>query len=283
LNMKAGEFRDVLYEKDDDTGIVVVTMNTPKRKNAISSITGLELWWAADIFEKDDTALAMIITGAKDPDIDDPAKEAFSSGGFFSPDVTESIGEDVLDQLDPKDIAAKRLVEKMWYIDKPVIAAINGLAIGMGFTMPLSCADLIYMSEHAWIRLPFVRLNILPELASTFILPRLVGMQKAKEIMYFGEDITAEKAYELGLVNKVIRHDELLPYAKAAALKLIPPNGPGMAVRLTKRALHRQLCSDISRALDEENIGLNQAFKSEDFIEAVTARIQKREPVYKGR
>jgi len=281
--MKAGEFRDVLYEKDDDTGIVVVTMNTPKRKNAISSITGLELWWAADIFEKDDTALAMIITGAKDPDIDDPAKEAFSSGGFFSPDVTESIGEDVLDQLDPKDIAAKRLVEKMWYIDKPVIAAINGLAIGMGFTMPLSCADLIYMSEHAWIRLPFVRLNILPELASTFILPRLVGMQKAKEIMYFGEDITAEKAYELGLVNKVIRHDELLPYAKAAALKLIPPNGPGMAVRLTKRALHRQLCSDISRALDEENIGLNQAFKSEDFIEAVTARIQKREPVYKGR
>ncbi len=281
--MKAGEFRDILYEKDDDTGIVVVTMNTPKRKNAISSITGLELWWAADIFEKDDTALAMIITGAKDPDIDDPAKEAFSSGGFFSQDVTESIGEYVLDQLDPKDIAAKRLVEKMWYIDKPVIAAINGLAIGMGFTMPLSCADLIYISEHAWIRLPFVRLNILPELASTFILPRLVGMQKAKEIMYFGEDITAEKAYELGLVNKVIRHDELLPYAKAAALKLIPPNGPGMAVRLTKRALHRQLCSDISRALDEENIGLNQAFKSEDFIEAVTARIQKREPVYKGR
>jgi len=281
--MKAGEFRDILYEKDDDTGIVVVTMNTPKRKNAISSITGLELWWAADIFEKDDTALAMIITGAKDPDIDDPAKEAFSSGGFFSPDVTEGISEDVLDQFDPKDIAAKRLVEKMWYIDKPVIAAINGLAIGMGFTMPLSCADLIYISEHAWIRLPFVRLNILPELASTFILPRLVGMQKAKEIMYFGEDITAEKAYELGLVNKVIRHDELLPYAKAAALKLIPPNGPGMAVRLTKRALHRQLCSDISRALDEENIGLNQAFKSEDFIEAVTARIQKREPVYKGR
>ena len=280
--MKADKFKEILYEKDDETGIVTVTLNTPKRKNAISGVTGIELWWAADIFQKDDSALAMIMTGAKDPDNSDPTKEAFSSGGYFTPNAAD-IDEDILDQIDPTDIAAKRLTEKMWYIDKPVIAAIKGLAIGMGFTMPLSCADLIYMSEHAWIRLPFVRLGILPELASTFLLPRLVGMQRAKEIMYFGEDIPADKAFQIGLVNKVTRHDELLFHAKEAALKLIPPNGPGAAVKLTKRALHRQLCGDISRALDEENIGLNIAFKSEDFAEGVMARIQKRPPVYKGR
>jgi enoyl-CoA hydratase/carnithine racemase len=279
--MKADEFTEILYEKDD-TGIVTVTLNTPKRKNAISGVTGIELWWAAHLFQKDDTAHAMIMTGAKDPDNNDPAREAFSSGGYFTPDAAD-IDENIIDQIDPTDIAAKRLCEKMWYIDKPVIAAINGLSIGMGFTMPLSCADLIYMSEHAWIRLPFVRIGILPELASTFLLPRLVGMQRAKEIMFLGEDIPAAKACEMGLANKVLPHDDLLPFAKETALKLIPPNGPGMAVKLTKQALHRQLCGDITRALDEENVGLNIAFKSEDFVEGVMARIQKRSPVYKGR
>jgi enoyl-CoA hydratase/carnithine racemase len=280
--MKPKDFSEILYQKDERTGIVTVTLNAPKRKNAIGGVMGIELWWAAHIFQKDDTALAMIMTGAKDPDNPDPAKEAFSSGGYFTPNAA-AIDESILDQVDPTDIAAKRLTEKMWYIDKPVIAAINGLAIGMGFTLPLSCADLIYMSEHAWIRLPFVRLGILPELASTFLLPRLLGMQRAKEIMFFGEDIPAQKACEIGLINKVVPHDQLLSYAKEAALKLIPPNGPGAAVKLTKRALHRQLCGNITRALDEENAGLNIAFKSEDFTEGVMARIQKRSPVYKGR
>lgn len=281
--MKIEEFKDILYEKDDETGIVMLTMNTPKRKNAMSPYTLLEFWWAADIFEKDESAYAMIITGAKNPQNDDPTKEAFSSGGYFNPNATEGVSEDLLNQIDQTDIAQKKLVIKMWYVDKPIIAAINGLAIGGGFTLPLSCADLIYMSEHAWIRLPFVRLGILPELASTFILPRLIGMQRAKEMMYFGEDITAEKAFEMGLVNKVLPHEELIPYAKEMALKLIPPGGPGMAVRMTKQALHKQLSGYISRALDDENLGLNQAFKTEDFMEAVMARMEKRAPVYKGK
>ncbi len=281
--MKTDNFRDIFYQKDDQTGIVTVTLNTPKRKNALSSYSFLELWWAADVFQKDPTAHAMIMTGAKDPDNPDPSKEAFSSGGYFNPDATKGVPEDVLDQIDPTDIAQKRLVEKMWYVDKPVIAAINGLVIGGAFTMVLSCCDLIYMSEHAWFRLPFVRLGILPELASTYLMPRLIGMQRTKEIFYFGEDVTAQQAYEMGLVNKVIPHDELLSYAKKRAMQLIPPGGPGAAVRLTKRALHGQLSGDIQRALDEENIGLNKAMKSEDFMEAVMARMQKRTPVYKGK
>ena len=281
--MKAEDFRDIRYEKDEETGIIMVTLNTPKRKNALSGYSFLELCWAMDMFKKDETGHVMIITGAKDPDNNDPTKESFSSGGYFNPDATKGVAEDLLDQMDPTDIAQKRLVEKMWYLDKPVIAAINGLVIGGALTMVLSGCDLIYMSEHAWGRLPFVRLGIVPELASTFILPRLIGMQRTKELMFFGEDITAEKALELGLVNKILPHDELIPYATEQAKKLIPPNGPGMAVRLTKRALNRQLNGDIQRALDEENIGLNLAMKSEDFMEAVMARMQKRDPVYKGK
>ena len=281
--MKAEQFKDILYQKEEETGIVTVTMNTPRRKNALSAYSFLELWWSVDIFQKDDTAHAMILTGAKDPNDPDPTREAFSSGASFNPDATKGVPPDLLDQIDSTDIAQKKLVAKLWYLDKPVIAAVNGLAIGGAFTMVLSCADLVYMSEHAWARMPFVRLGIAPELASTFILPRLIGMQRTKQLMYFGEDIPAARAYELGLINEVVPHDELLAHAREAALKLIPPGGPGMAVRLTKRALHRQLNGEIQRALDEENIALNQSIESEDFMEAITARIQKRDPVYKGK
>jgi len=281
--MKPAEFKDIAYDKDEQTGIVTVVLNTPARKNALSAYSFLELWWAADNFQKDEGAHVMIITGARDPNNSDPSREAFSSGGYFNPDATDGVSPQLLEQLDPSDIAQKRLVEKMCYLDKPVIAAVNGLAIGGAFTLVLSCCDLVYMSEHAWIRLPFVRLGLVPELASSFLLPRLIGMQKTKELMFFGEDISAEEALGLGLVNKVVSHDELMSCVLAAAGKLIPPNGPAMAVRLTKRLLNRQLLQDIQRALDDENTALNQAMKSEDFTEAVTARVEKRNPVYRGR
>jgi 2-(1,2-epoxy-1,2-dihydrophenyl)acetyl-CoA isomerase len=281
--MKPSEFTDLLYEKEEATGIVTVTMNTPKRKNAQSLYTFVELWWAADVFVKDESAHAMIITGARDPDNPDPKREAFSSGGYFNPDAYEGKDPEVMDQIDFADIAQKRLVEKFWYVDKPVIAAINGLAIGGGFTLALGCCDLIYMSEHAWIRFPFVRLGIIPELASSFLLPRLIGLQRTKELFYFGEDISAHHAFEMGLVNRVLPHDELLGYARKQALRLTPPKGAGMAVRLTKQALHRQLAPKVQRALDEENIGLDKGLKSSDFTEALTARIEKREPVFQGK
>ena len=281
--MKTEDFRDIAYNKNAGTGIVTLLLNTPARKNALSLYTFLEIWWAADHFHKDDSAHVMIITGARDPNNADPTKEAFSSGGYFSPDATDGVSEDLLDQIDPTDIAQKRVVEKMCYLDKPVIAAVNGLAIGGGFTLALSCCDLVYMSEHAWIRLPFVRLGLMPELASSFLLPRLIGLQKTKELVFLGEDISAGQALELGLVNKVVPHDELISSVEDVAQKLIPPNGPAMAVRLTKQLLNRQLLQDIQRALDDENAAINQGINSEDFVEAISARVERRAPVYKGR
>ena len=233
--MEVQDFRDILYQKDEKTGIVSVILNTPKRKNAMSPYTFLELWWAVDAMEKDEGARAMILTGAKDPDSPDPTREAFSSGGYFNLPALLKMREEFKEQIDFTDIAQKKLTLKMWQFDKPVIAAVNGLAVGGSFTLCLSCADLIYASEHAWAQFPFVNMGLIPELASSFLLPRLLGFQRAKELIYFGERIPAQKLFELGLVNKVLPHEELLPYAQEMALRLIPPAGAWMAVRMAKR------------------------------------------------
>lgn len=251
-------------------------------RNALTFRVLLELYWAFHALENDDGAMAAILTGAKPPENDDPDKEAFSSGGYFDPKELEAMDEETKNQIDFTDLAQKKLCLKMWNIEKPIIAAMNGLAIGGGFTIPLACADLIYASEYAWVRLPFVNIGITPELASSYLLPRAIGLQKAKEIMLFGEKISAQALFELGLVNKVLPHGELLSYAKEMALRLIPPGGAGLAVRLTKRILHKPLVEQVSEALDRENQSLAKTFSSNDFFEALGARKEKREPVFKG-
>jgi len=281
--MNVDEFTNIIYAKDAETGIVTVTINRPEIRNALTLVVLLELYWAVDNIENDDTVKAMIITGAKTPDSDDPTGEAFSSGGYFNLADFESLDEKTKSEIDLTDIAQKRLCLKMWQLDKPVIAAINGLAIGGGFTIPLACADLIYVSEHAWVKLPFINIGLVPELASSYLLPRLVGFQRAKEIIFFGEKLPASKLYDMGLVNKVLPHDELIPYAKKMALKLIPPQGAGLATRLAKQAFHKPLIEAVTKALDIENEGLNKTIASADFWEALAARKEKREPVFKGK
>jgi enoyl-CoA hydratase/carnithine racemase len=280
--MNVQDFTDIIYTKEDN-GIVTVTLNTPKRKNALSAYTFLELWWAVDAMEKDETAAVMIMTGAKDPASDDPAKESFSSGGYFNPAATANLSEEIKAQIDFTDIAQKKLTLKFWQFDKPVIAAVNGLIIGGAFTMCLSAADLIYASEHAWMSLPFVGLGIVPELASSYLLPRQIGFQRAKEIMYFTERVTAQEMFQLGLINKVLPHDQLLPYAREMAMRLVPPQAAGWAIRQCKRSLHKPLLQEVTTALDLENEGLNKAVMTFDFTEALTARMEKRPPAFKGK
>jgi 2-(1,2-epoxy-1,2-dihydrophenyl)acetyl-CoA isomerase len=283
--MEIDSFKNIRYRADAQ-GIVTVTIDRPEIKNALTLGVLLELYRAADAFERDPAALALILTGAppkpKANEAADPGGEAFSSGGYFNPAEIEAMSAAERAEIDFEDIAQKKLCLKLWGIDKPVIAAINGLAIGGGFTIPAACADLIYLSEHAWARFPFVRLGIAPELASSYLLPRLIGMQKAKEIFFFGEKLTASELVALGLANKVLPHAELLPYARQMALKLVPPSGPPLAVRLTKRILHRPLVQAVTEALDRENEALKAAFGTADFFEAVRARLERREPVFTG-
>lgn len=284
--MSPEEFKKIVYVKDENHPVVWVFINTPDKKNAMSFLSFHELCVATDLFEDDDDLKAMIITGTQDPDNDNPRKQAFSSGGYFDPSEGGTLGSSEAKkdapQIDPTDIAQKKLTLRMWQCEKPVIAAINGLAVGAGLTMPLAVADLIVASEYAWAQLPFVKLGILPEFSSTYLLPRLLGVQKAKEIIYLGERLTAENLRELGLINKVVPHDQLNDAALGLALKLIPPKGAGLAVKMTKKALHGPLIDSLKEHLDLENEGLNIAVKTADFMEGIVARQEKRAPQYKG-
>ena len=279
--MTLDQFRDISYEKDD-SGIVTLTFSIPQRKNALSMLSFFEIYNAVDIFEKDDTAYAMILTGAKDPDSNDPQKEAYSSGGYFGPDAYEEVPEEVMLLLDPTDIAQKRTTLKMFQCDKPIVAAVNGLAIGGAFTMTLAAADQIFMSEHAWIQLPFAKLGVSAELGSSYLLPLLLGFQKTKEILFYSEKISAHQALELHLANKVLPHTELLAYARQKALQLVPPQGASLAIREMKKLLHKPHVEAISDALDRENKTLQKLFQSDDFAEAMTARSERRPSVFKG-
>jgi len=272
-----------LLRSTDPSGITTVTLNRPEIKNALTLRMLLELYWAFEEIKDDPATLAVILTGSVPAGGVDAAREAFSSGGYFNFSELENMSPEVKAQVDLSDLAQKKLCLKIWEVEKPIIAALNGMAIGGGFTIPFACADLIYASEHAWVSFPFVRLGIAPELASSYLLPRLIGLQKTKELFFFGERLSAKDLLELGMINKVLPHKELLPYARTMALRLIPPQGPGLAVRWAKRILHQPLVDSVSQALDRENQAMNSGLTTTDFMEALTARIEKRDPVFKGK
>jgi len=194
-----------------------------------------------------------------------------------------SIPKKILEEIDLTDIAIKRLAMKFWNFSKPVIAAINGLAVGAGFTMPLIGADLIYMSEDAWIGFYFIRRAVIAEFGADFLLPFYIGFQKTKELLFFGKNITAQEAYELGLVNKVLPKEELMPFVREQALKLIPPKGPSLSLKLMKKTMHDYFKDILSKTLDIENEAIRTLLKTHDFRESLKALAQKRDPSFKGK
>lgn len=281
--MDIEKFTNTLYEKEDD-GLVTLTLNRPQKKNSVNGRSILELWWAVDHFENDGSAFALVITGTENYGDKGIEKNAFCAGADFVGEADFSdLTEEEKAPYDPEDIALKSLVLKMNKMSKPVVAAMNGYGIGGGFTLPLACADLVYMAETAYVKLPFIGLGIMPELASTYLLPRIVGMAKANEMFYFGEPLPAKEALKLGLVNAIYPLDQVVGKAKAQARRLMPPNAAFNAIKQTKQAVRAPLLKEMEEALDRENIGLRQCTTSADFAEAMTARMERRAPKFSSK
>lgn len=273
--MNVEDLTEVLYDKEEN-GICTLTFNIPKRRNAMSVITFLEINTVLDDMEKDENARVLIITGCKEAN-------AFSSGGYFNMKYITSIPPEIMKNVDLMDIAQKRTCMKFWNFNKPVIAAINGLAVGIGITLPLIGADIIYMSEDAWLGFYFVKRAVIPEFSSSFVLPFLVGFHKAKELMYFGDKVYAHDAEKLGLVNKVLPSDELLAFTRKQALRLVPPNSPSLSITKMKKIMHSHFKEIASKTLDLENQGLRELFETHDFREATQSLMTKKNPIFKGK
>jgi enoyl-CoA hydratase/carnithine racemase len=275
--MKVEEFEDIVYEKEKN-GICTITFNTPKRRNALSYVSFLEIVTALDDMEEDPNARVLIMKGCEEG-------KAFSSGGYFNMKMVTEIPEHIMKDIDLMDIAQKRICMKLWKFPKPIIAAVDGLAVGAGFTMILAGADLIYMADDpdTWIGLYFVKRGITPEFGLSFLLPLYVGFQKAKELIYFGEKISAKEAEKLGLINKAVPKDELMKIVREKAMELIPPKGPSVALKLMKKTIHDYFIDILSKTLDKENEALQAVFKTHDMRESTKALLQKRDPIFKGK
>ncbi|TFG06235.1 MAG: enoyl-CoA hydratase/isomerase family protein [Promethearchaeota archaeon] len=272
--MNTEDFKDILYQKEEN-GIATVTLNRPERKNALSPLTLLELWYAVDHVEKDKDIKVMILTGSE--------CNAFCSGGYFTENMRKEVPPEYLSEINLRDMASKKLCLKFWNLDKPVITAMNGLAVGGGFTLPVVCSDLIYSTEDAWFGLYFIKRAVMPDFATTFLLPFLVGFQKAKELFYFGDKITAQEAVSLGLINKILPKDQLMPHARERALRLIPPKGPSLSIKLMKKTMHAYFKPIIEQQLDLENKGWVKTLISKDFSESLKALKEKRDSVFIGK
>ena len=215
--------------------VFTLKINRPSKKNALlpqmyrSLATGLSL---ADTIEE---AAVILITGVDD---------CFTSGndvnGFIA--ATESKGSS-------EDQPSKMLMHALNETQKPIIAAISGLAIGIGTTLLLHC-DLIYASENCYLQLPFTRLGLCPEAGSSFLLPKQIGHQRASELLLLGDRISAKKAYEYGLVNEVLPQSEYLEYAIQKAYQLAAL--PSKSVQTSKRLLKKNSIAESRAVINEE-------------------------------
>tara|TARA_R110002049_G_scaffold1130_13_gene8327 strand:- start:977 stop:1669 length:693 start_codon:yes stop_codon:yes gene_type:complete len=172
------------------------------------------------------------------------------------------------------------IIQKIRTIEKPIVAAVNGVAAGAGANIALAC-DIVIASERASFIQAFSKIGLIPDSAGTFFLPRLIGFQKASALMMLGDKVTAEEAEKLGMIYKVISPEDFNAETQVLAEHLAKM--PTRALGMTKRLLNESLMNNLSTQLDLESKLQIEAAQSEDYNEGVNAFVEKRKPVFKGK
>lgn len=259
----------LLYEFND--AIATLTLNRPERLNALDNILRQELYQAILQAGEDHEVRAIVITGAG---------RGFCAGGDMknANEVKEGRAErPFMDRVAP---LRDKVVLAMRDTPKPIIAAVNGPAAGAGMNLALAC-DMRLASTAARFGQTFVRRGLHVDWGGTYLLPRLVGMAKACELIFTGDIISAEEAHTLGLVNKLVSPEELMPETYALARKVA--DGPPLAIHLAKRALYHNQEVDLRAALEFETYAQNLCYETEDSKEGIKAFVEKRPPRFQGR
>jgi len=253
-------FETILYEKKDR--VLTITLNRPEVLNAFVASMGQEMLQAFHQAEDDDDVGCVVLTGAG---------RGFCSGADvreFQAGIEGRTSDNVVS-------APESLCQLMFNLKKPTIAAVNGPAVGVGFTMTLPC-DIRIASDRARFGPIFVRMGLVPEFGSTFLLPRLIGLAKAKELILLGRIMDAQEILDVGLVSKVVPHEELM--AEVMSLATTLAQGPTRTLALAKEALHKGLVSDLAGAEASELGLLATCVRSPEFAEGVRAFLEKRQP-----
>ena len=259
-------YHSIILTKAD--GVAVIQMNNPKAMNALEDELSAELLSAYKDVAADPAVGAVILTGAE---------KAFCAGGDLKKlnegFPTAEAGYDYMKSF-------REMVTTFLNMPKPTIAAVNGFAVGAGFCIAMQ-ADLILASDKAKFGMAFANVGLIPDLAGLYTLPRLVGLQRAKELVFTGRTIGAEEAGAMGIVNRVVPHEQLLDEAQKLARRLA--DGPRVALRMAKNVMNDSINMTLEQLLDLEPHAQSICFQSEDQKIGVQAFFRKEKPVFKGR
>ncbi|MQA00286.1 MAG: enoyl-CoA hydratase [Dehalococcoidia bacterium] len=267
------DYQAILYDVQDS--IATITLNRPERMNSFSNALLSEWTDALRRSAEDDGVRAIIVTGAG---------RAFCAGA----DLRASAEDDVLRQeaAGPADrrnglrFTVYRVAQALEYLDKPYIAAVNGAAVGAGMDMA-SMADIRIASDQARFGMSYVNVGLVPGDGGAWLLPKLVGVQQALELIWTGELFDAAKALELGYVRNVVPHDDLMTETRTFVQRLV--EGPPVAVQMAKRLVYRAMNQDFMEALESAQAAFTIAQSTEDAREGPAAFREKRKPNFQGR
>ena len=262
------QFQDIVYKKEDS--VVTITMNKPNRRNALSIDMGKEIKSALEKASQDKEVRAVVITGA---------------GSAFCSGIDLPQGEKIVD-MTPVEVREEiyavfqGVIRAIVELPKPVIASVNGPAMGAGFDLCLAC-DIRIAAEDAKFSEFFVRIGTLPGMGGMFFLPQLVGIGKANELAFTGDIIDGVEAERIGLVNKVVPSDQLEKATGEFANKLA--KGATKAIGMIKMGIRRGIGSNLSSELEFASFAQSVCIKTEDAREGFKAALEKRRPEFKGR
>ena len=256
---------DTLILERAGNGVATLTLNRPAKKNAINARMWDELLEVFAEIGESTSDRVLVITGAGD---------AFCSGADLA-------GEAEADRHQLQRMHHfNRVGLALHAIPKPVLAKINGVAVGAGLNLALGC-DLVVASDRARFSEIFARRGLSLDLGGSWLLPRLVGLHKAKELALLADILDAKEAERIGLVNRVVAHDELDAFVDDWAARLAA--GPPLALAMSKRMLTNAFSVTLSEALDAEAMAQSVNVASKDTREAIAAFLEKREAVFRGR